>query len=68
MIRTDDPIADFAAHEAERERAMKGLPVCCECHKPIQTEELYEVDNCLYCPDCMLENHMQLTENYIREP
>ena len=62
------PIPDnydaFCCHEASQEAALKKLPKCCECGEPIQTDELYEVNDELVCPQCMEDNHRKWTEDY----
>lgn len=66
MFYTDDPHADFLRHDREQEAELKKLPVCCCCENPIQSEDLWDIDNSLYCEDCMKE-FKHSTENYIRE-
>lgn len=65
MYWTDDPVRDAARYEAEQERQLKKLPRCCECRERIQTDECYEFDGELICPDCLMSNHKDWTENYI---
>jgi len=64
MYRTDDPIADFARHDAEQQRKMDKLPRCAECDRPIQTEECYEINDELICPECLENNHRKRVEDY----
>ncbi len=66
MYYTDDPIADFNAHEAYQERQLAKLPVCCECKEPIQSEFLFEIDDVFYCEECM-DAHKHCTDRYIEE-
>lgn len=61
--RTDDPIADFHAYDAERQRELDRLPECCECGNPIQNEHCYEVNGEYICPDCMEKNHKKWTDD-----
>ena len=65
MPWTDDPIRDAERHEAEQERQLQKLPICCECGEPIQTDECYEFDGELLCPDCLMGNHRNWTEDYM---
>ncbi len=62
---TDDPIADFHRHDAEQAEALAKLPVCSECDNPIQTEEYYEFNDELICPECLQDNHRKWVEDYI---
>lgn len=54
----------WCEHEAEQERWLQTLPRCCECDEPIQTDELYEINDELICPQCMENNHKKWTENF----
>ena len=65
MYRTDDPVADFHRHDWEQEAWLKKLPVCCICHEPIQSEELFDIEGDLYCEDCGDSLFKRYTENYI---
>lgn len=65
MIWTDDPVMDAERYEAEREEALKRLPVCCECGEPIQTDECYDFEGELICPDCLSDNHRKWVEEYV---
>lgn len=54
----------FCRHEAEQEAALRKLPVCSECGDPIQADELFEINDELICPQCMVDNHRKWTEDY----
>lgn len=43
----------FLQHDAEMERALEKCPVCSYCKQPIQDDYLYEIDESVYCEDCM---------------
>lgn len=64
-MRTDDPIADFGAHDDEQTAWLSKRPVCCECDEPIQGERLCEFDGAIICLDCLKENHLKYTEDFI---
>lgn len=64
-IRTDDPVRDFLAHDAEQQAKLDKLPRCSECDNPIQTEECYEINDELICPECLQDNHRKWVEDYI---
>ena len=65
FTRTDDPIADFYAYDAELYEAEQKLPKCDYCGKPIVTEECYKIDDMLVCPDCLDNEHKVRTEDYV---
>ena len=64
-FRTDDPISDHMAHEARQQAWLDKLPVCYECDHPIQTEECFEFNGELICPECLNENHRKAVEDYV---
>ena len=50
---SDDPAADFLAHDIEQEKALAALPHCADCDEPIQDEEAYYINGEWICEDCM---------------
>lgn len=50
---SDDPIADFIAHDTEQEKALAALPHCADCGDPIQDEDAYCINGEWICVDCM---------------
>lgn len=65
MYITDDPLEDFARHDAEQARELEKLPICAECGEPIQTEECYEINDELVCPDCLERYHRKRVDDYV---
>ena len=67
--RTDDPVRDaeryFTELERQAEERLEKLPVCSECGCPIEDDWLYEFNDELICPECLEENHMKKTEDYV---
>lgn len=61
MFYTDDPLADFHRHDAEREEALELLPVCSECMQHIQDEFCFEINDEPICENCMVENYRKHT-------
>lgn len=55
----------FRRHDAEQEKALKGLPRCEECGEPIQEEECYKIGDMLFCEECIDDMKVK-TENYMR--
>ena len=62
---TDDPIADFARHDAEQQREMDKLPECNECGQPITDECCWEINDELICNACLLVNHRKFTDDFM---
>lgn len=62
---SDDPIADFHRYEAEQQAVLDKLPRCCECDHPIQTEECFEFNDELICPECLEANHRKWVDDYV---
>lgn len=50
---TDNPSADFLAHDIEQEKALAKLPHCDDCGEPIQDDEAYYYHGDVICEDCM---------------
>ena len=65
MSWTDDPVADFLRYDAEQEAKLEKLPICCECKHPIQSDECYEFNDELICPDCLEKNHRKWVEDIV---
>lgn len=65
MYYTDDPVRDFAHHDAGQAREIKRLPVCSECDEPIQDEHCYEFNDELICEQCLCHNHRKYVDDYI---
>lgn len=55
----------FREHDARQEQAFEKLPECSECGYKITTDECYEFNDELICPECLKDNHRKWTENYI---
>lgn len=64
MPYTDDPVADFHCHDAERQQRISVLPVCCECDHPITDETLFLFDGEYICHQCVKDNHLRYTEDF----
>lgn len=63
--RTDDPIADAARYDAERERELRKRPKCGCCRHPIQDDYLFEVNGVLYCEECSNDEFRKPVDDYI---
>lgn len=63
--RTDDPIADFYAYDAEIYRQQQKLPKCGYCDEPIVEDHCYEINGILICQDCLDREHKKRTEDYV---
>lgn len=59
--RTDDPIADFNAWDAEREAQLEKLPICADCGERITTDFCYCINDEYICPDCMDSGYRKWT-------
>lgn len=62
---TDDPLMDFARHDAEQQAQLDKLPRCSECGEPIQTEECYEINDEYICPECLEHNHKKWVDDIV---
>lgn len=65
MYRTDDPVADFLAHDREQQSRLERYPICKVCGEHIQDEKCYRVDGrCFIHLDCVEEVY---TDDYVDE-
>ena len=60
-----DNYSQWERHEAEKEDWLARLPVCSECHEPIQDERCYIFDGELICQSCLETYHEVNTDDYI---
>lgn len=65
MFYSDDPIRDAERYEAEQERRLSELPVCCYCGEPIQDDHYYLINGEEYCEECLDDQFRKRTEDYI---
>ena len=65
MCWTDDPVADYDRYDAEQSRYEAKLPRCSECDQPIQSDECFEFNGELICPNCLKDNHRKWVEDYV---
>lgn len=65
MCYTDDPEADYRAYCREQDRQLDKLPKCSECDEPIQSDECYEFNGELICPDCLKTYHRKWVDDYV---
>lgn len=56
MSWSDDPLRDFARHDAESEEEAANLPKCDCCLEPIFDDFYWEIDGEKYCENCLNEN------------
>ena len=62
---TDNPLADYYAHEAEEHRRLSRLPKCDICGEPITDENLYEINGELVCEVCLNEHYRRSVSDFI---
>ena len=55
---TDDPVADAEAYYNELARLEEQVPVCCYCNRPVMEDFYYEINDEVYCADC-LDKHFK---------
>lgn len=54
---SDDPVADFAAFDAEQAKLEKDCSVCADCDYPITGEDYFCDGEKTYCLDCWETYH-----------
>lgn len=65
MMWTDDPLGDFDRWDAEQERELERLPICCECGNRIEDDFCYEINDEIICEACM-EQYRKFTSDFMR--
>ena len=65
MYITDNPILDFARHDAEQQSALNRLPKCADCGEPITDEHFYLINDEFICQSCLDENYKKCVDDYI---
>ena len=65
MYYSDSPERDFDRWDAEQNRQLERLPICCECDRPIQDDYFYEFNDDYICEECLRDNHKKAIEDYI---
>jgi len=65
MYYTDDPVADYARWDAERQRQLERMPVCVDCGEHIEDEYFYLINDEPICMECLKTGYRKSTEDYI---
>lgn len=65
MFYTDDPVADFNRYDREQAKRLAELPVCDHCSKPIQDEDLFDIEGVLYHLECAEQEFKKKTDDYM---
>lgn len=55
----------WEAHERRQNRQLSEYPVCAWCGENIQSEECYEINDELYCQNCVERNFKRSTADYM---
>lgn len=53
MIRTDDPVRDYASYDAEQWEKEQKLPECSRCGERIYSESAVKLDGEYICDNCI---------------
>lgn len=54
----------WAEYDSMKEEELEKLPICDCCGERIQSDECYEINDELICPECLRENHRKWVEDY----
>ena len=57
----------YAQHEAEQERKLAKLPKCAFCDEPITDDQFYNIDGTYICKECLKNEYLVNTDDYINE-
>lgn len=61
---SNDPLADFHAHDNEQEARLDKLPKCAECGEPIQQEFAVRIKGEWFCDRCLDANREECCPDY----
>lgn len=50
---SDDPVADYLRHDADKQKELERLPKCENCGEHIQDEYCYEINDEIICQKCL---------------
>ena len=64
MMRTDNPIRDYAQYDYEQSLLEQACPICEDCGNHITGEYYWEFHGFYYCEDCV-RSHRYDVEDYI---
>ena len=69
MIGCPDNYDAFAMHDAEQERELRKLPVCCCCKEHIQQEKAVCIEGDWYCEDddCEVAAWKRIRKEYLED-
>ena len=67
MFYSDDPGRDADRWLAAQERRLARRPICERCGEHIQSENLWDIDGTLYCPECAKIEFERDTDHYTDE-
>lgn len=65
MSWTNDPLADFARHDAEQQAELKRRPICADCDERIQDEYCYELNGEYICKRCLEDLHRKAVDDCV---
>lgn len=65
MFYTDDPLRDFERFDAEQEKKIEKLPICCICNEHIQDDTCYVINDEVFCEECHNSEFKKRTEDLI---
>lgn len=54
----------WSLHDAEQQKQLAKLPVCCMCGEPIQDEYYYLINDDILCQECLENNFRKETDEY----
>ena len=64
-MRIPDNYDLFEQHDAEHERQLQKLPVCCYCDEPIQDDCFYLINDEIICVRCLKEYFRKAVDDYV---
>ena len=57
----------FERYEAEQERRLAMYPVCNSCGRRITDDTYFEINDKIYCEDCLNDEFGRSTDDYLED-
>jgi hypothetical protein len=66
-FRSADPDRDFEILDMLQSQREARLPVCDNCHRPINDDIYFDIEGDIYCEMCLHDEFGRSTEDYLSD-
>lgn len=64
-MQIPDNLDHFERYDAEQERQLQKLPVCCYCGETVQDDFLYLINDEIICIGCLNDHFRKDVDEYV---